>query len=141
MSMKKYLLFIIISISLLLTSCVYYKPLADDEQVIIANNPTKSIVFLTNNDGYSTSNRFILQTLNDDEQFIKEAKLYKGHFEYYEISKGNDYNILNDYNGLIFYLNDSGLQGLTYEDDSTDIAYNYKLDGFNELIKYMHTVL
>lgn len=138
--MKKYICFILLFISFLLTSCVSYKDLAEDEIIIInKTNPVQSIIFLTNDYGYSTSTKFILKTQIEDTVYLKEAKMYKEGFTYLELSENHNVELLNYINELILYNNDSGLQGITLLDNTinNDISYSYKTDGFGQVIQYI----
>lgn len=138
--MKKYVCFILLVISLFLTSCASYKDLLEDEEIVInESNPTQSIVFLTNENGYSVSTRFIVKTKVEDKIYLKEAKMYKEGFTYLQFSDSHNVNLLNNINDIVFYENESGLQGLTFQEDNvtSDISYSYKTDGFGQIIPYI----
>ena len=138
--MKRISVIILLLISLLLYSCATYKALSTDEAIVLASNPTKSISFLINENGYSVSTKFIVQTQSGDKYYLKEGIKYKEDYSYYTITECDNINLVSDLNNCIYYTNNSGLQGITYQDGNiSDISYNYKLDGFGDLMLYYGT--
>ncbi len=138
--MKKVSVLLLLLISLLLYSCTTYKSLKGDEQIVLSDNPTKSLVFLLNENGYSVSTKFIVKTRSGGNYYLKEGIKYKEDYSFYQISACDNIRLVNDINNCIYYTNASGLQGLTYMDgDINDIPYNYKTDGFGDLMLYYGT--
>lgn len=138
--MKKTVVFLILPFLLFMLSSCYYKALENDEEIILAENPTKSLIFLENEYGYGEATRFIIKTSNKGNIYIKEGKLYKEDFNYKNIVENESAILLNNINGELFYLNSNGLQGIKYDEENiTDISYNYACDGFGEVIRQIGT--
>lgn len=138
--MKKIITFLILPLMFfVLTSC-YYNTLENNEEIVLAENPTKTLLFLENEYGYGEATRFVTKTIKDGKVFIKEGKLYKEDFKYKNIIENESAVLLNNINCELFYMNDNGLQGIKYDEETImDISYNYAQNGFGEVIKQIGT--
>ena len=139
---KKFSFLFFLMLIILINGC-YYASLDNNESIIIADNPTKSLLFLENEYGYGESTRFIIKTNNNGVINIKEGKMYKEDFSYKNIMENPDAILLSNINGELFYKNINGLQGIKYLNENdliTDISYNYAQNGFGEVIKQIGTL-
>ena len=133
--MRKYIYFLLLFLVLILSHGCYYKELSETDSIVLAENETMSVMFLLNEYGYGESNRFVTKVDNGEKVSICEGKLYKGNLNYKEIIDDNEYVLHNYINNILFYSNENGLQGATFDEELvSDAPYNYLLNGYKELI-------
>lgn len=136
--MKKIVVLFLLPFLLFILSSCYYKELDSDESILMSDNPTKSLLFLENKYGYGEANKFIVKTSNDGKIYIKEGKIYKDELTYMKILEDRNATLIDNINGTLFFVDENGLQGIHYNEEvEIDIPYNYLLNGFNELVKYV----
>ncbi len=139
--MKKSINILLLVLFLFLVSSCMYKELSTDEEIMIAENPVMSVLFLQNKNGYGESNRFIVKIKSNDNLEIREGKLYKNTLNYIKLIEDRNVKLVNYLNNYVFFNDENGLQGIkfTNEEVENDISYNYLQNGFGEIIYHIGT--
>lgn len=139
-----FLLFLLFTI--LLNSCIF-KEMDSVNQIVIAEKPYKTIVFVKSTDGSSNKVNFLVKVKDGDNTYLEEGKMHNGNFVYKKIMEDRNFEVLNLYDNSIFLRNDDGLQEIVYEFRSSyyknnvlsDMLVFLKTDGFDEVIKGQNT--
>lgn len=138
--MKKSIYILLLLLFLVTINGCYYKTLTSNESVVLADNETMSVIFLQNEYGYGESNRFITKIIDGNSITIREGKLYKGELNYKTIIEDRDCVLHNYINNVVFYSDQNGLQGATFDEELiNDFSYNYLQNDFGELVYYYGT--
>lgn len=138
--MRKLSLIVISFIMLLILVSCSYKELAPNEQIYISENACRTLVFNRSIHGYNNSISFYVITIQENQMFVKQGKIYNDKYTYYRLVENSDLNLLNAVNGQLFFTDINGLQSVVNHDNEIiEHAVSYVRNGFGEVIPIIGT--